>query len=93
MNIVEVYDFGNSAVEKRSSILDSGWRVLADAIILKAVDDYRRLLRRQKKHPYNLDLDRDVHRIERFFHSKWFGMLCDLDGQKLLRDLKAEVHK
>lgn len=93
MNRAEVNDFGNSAVEKRSSILDSGWRVLADAIILKAVDDYRRLLRRQKKHPYNLDLDREVHRIERFFRSNWFGILCDLDGRKLLKDLRAEVHK
>jgi hypothetical protein len=75
-----------------SYFINDGWRTLADAIILQAVDDYRKSVRRQKKHPDNLELRRETHSIERFFGSGWFGTLCDLDGRKLLTDLKAEVH-
>ena len=72
-------------------MLGSGWRVLADAIILQATDDYRRLTRRLIKHPDELDKASEIRRIEQFLCSKWFGVLSDLDGHKLLRDLKVDL--
>ena len=78
-------------LRKRSSISSSGWRALADSIILQAVEDYRRLSWRRVKRPYDIELRREITRIERFFRSDWFSALCDLDGNKLLRDLRADM--
>ena len=74
-------------------MLGSGWRALADAIILQATDDYRRLTRRLIKHPDEMDKASEKRRIERFLCSNWFGVLCELDGRRLLRDLKAELDR
>ena len=78
-------------LRKCSSISSSGWRALADSIILQAVEDYRRLSWRRVKRPNDLELRREISRIERFFRSDWFSVLCDLDGDKLLRDLRADM--
>ena len=78
-------------LRKRSDISNSGWRALADSIILQAVEDYRRLSWRRVKHPYDIELWREINRIERFFRSDWFSALCDLDGNKLLTDLRADM--
>jgi hypothetical protein len=72
-------------------MLGSGWRALADAIILQAADDYRRLTRRLIKHPDELEKASEKRRIERFLGSTWFGVLCELDGHRLLRDLKSDL--
>jgi len=77
--------------EKRSAMLGSGWQALADAIILQAADDYRRLTRRLITHPDELDKASEKRRIERFLCSPWFGVLSELDGRRLLRDLKADL--
>ena len=76
-----------------SCYIDDGWQMLAEAVILQAVDDYRRVLHRQKKYPDSLELQREIHSIEQFIRSGWFETLCDLDGRKLLMDLKTEVHE
>ena len=78
-------------LRKCSSISSSGWRALAASIILQAVEDYRRLSWRRVKRPYDLELRREISRIERFFRSDWFSALCDLDGNKLLTDLRADM--
>lgn len=52
---------------------------LANAIILRAVADYRRT--------------RDewlIREIERFFLSEWFGVLTNLNGADLIEALKKE---
>jgi len=56
------------------------YRALADAIILKAVDDYRghKELRGS---------------IARFFKSDWFKVLTDIDGEHLLKKLKDELNQ
>ena len=78
-------------LRKCSSISSSGWRALAASIILQAVEDYRRLSWRRVKRPYDLELRREISRIERFFCFVWFSVLCDLDGNKLRRDLRADM--
>ena len=54
-------------------------QLLANAIILQAVNDYRA---RSDK--------RSFGEIERFFRSEWFAMLTKLDGEALLEKLREE---
>ena len=91
MNRSEICSFVEPVYEKRSAMLGSGWRALADAIILQAAEDYRRLTQRIAKHPDELDNVSEMRRIERFLRSDWFGVLSDLDGRRLLRNLKADI--
>ena len=91
MNRSEICSWEEPVYEKRSTMLGSGWRALADAIILQAAEDYRRLTRRIAKHPDEFEPVCEKRRIERFLCSNWFGVLSDLDGRKLLRDLKADI--
>ena len=93
MNRSEICSCVEPVYEKRSAMLGSGWRALADAIILQAADDYRRLTRRLIKHPDEMDKASEKRRIERFLCSNWFGVLCELDGRRLLRDLKADLDR
>ena len=91
MNRSEICSWEEPIYEKRSTMLGSGWRALADAIILQAADDYRRLTRRLITHPDELAKASEKRRIERFLCSTWFGVLSDLDGRRLLLDLKADL--
>ena len=54
-------------------------QLLANAIILQAVNDYRA---RSDK--------RTIGEIERFFRSEWFAILTKLDGEALLGKLREE---
>ena len=56
---------------------------LSNAIILSAVDDYRKAL--AGKEPGWVISD-----CERFFLSEWFSILTNLDGKTLLDKLKNE---
>ena len=70
---------------------DSGYRDLADAIILQAVTDYRRAhwkLGLCNHHKEALEI---IMECEGFFRSRWFSILCGLDGEQLLRGLKREM--
>lgn len=65
---------------------------LANAIILLAVKDYRRALRRQKKFPEDKIVKTRKLECERFFRSGWFEVLTSLDGEVLLDKLYQEVY-
>jgi hypothetical protein len=56
------------------------YRELADAIIIKAVDDYRKHKKLRSS-------------IARFFKSDWFKILTDIDGEDLLKKLKDEINQ
>lgn len=63
---------------------------LANAIILRAVEDYREALRDLEVNPrYSLAL-RTVSDVERFFRSGWFSALTSLDGVVLMKKLQKE---
>ncbi len=52
---------------------------LANAIVLKAVEDYRKAD------------DRSTQRsIEAFFRSSWYQMLTNVDGEQLIQILRKE---
>ena len=91
MNRSEICSRVEPVYEKRSAMLSSGWRALADAIILQAAEDYRRLTRRLITHPDELEKESEKRRIEWFLCSNLLGVLSDLDGRRLLRDLKADI--
>lgn len=55
------------------------YRMLADAIILQSVRDYRRC------GCYKVQMS-----IENFFRSDWFSTICGLDGERLIRKLRQE---
>lgn len=65
---------------------------LANAIVLTAVADYRRALRRFAKNPNSKDAKADVDEIERFFRSKWYSVLTSVEGEYLIRKLRAEYN-
>lgn len=64
---------------------------LANAIILRAVKDYREALRKLKKRP-NYGPAQDIkNEVERFFRSDWYRELTSVDGNVLIKKLQAEV--
>lgn len=69
------------------------WSDLAEAIILKAVDDYRHTSKRLLAKPNDDRLKLQKAEIERFFFSSWFQVLTDLDGKLLLQKLQVEIQK
>lgn len=69
------------------------WSDLAEAIILKAVDDYRYTSKRLLAKPNDDRLKLQKAEIEKFFLSSWFQVLTDLDGKQLLQKLQAEIQQ
>ena len=59
-----------------------GYELLAEAIILQAVRDYR-----------SADSNGAKAHIIRFFRSDWFKVLTDLDCEVLIERLKKECKK
>lgn len=66
------------------------YQELANAIIILAAKDYRSALRRLKKDGENRVAEDELRSIERFFHSPWYEMLTDVDGEYLIRKLREE---
>ena len=63
---------------------------LANAIILKAVKDWRGAVGKLKKRPRYSPAAEMRRECEEFFLSDWFAELTELDGSYLLRKLKEE---
>ena len=70
---------------------DSGYRDLADAIILQAVTDYHRAHWKLCLCNHHKEAQEIMAECEGFFRSTWFSILCGLDGEQLLQDLKQEM--
>ena len=68
------------------------YSALAEAIVLKAVDDYRSALRGER-----IDADTPVEKTlsdcERFFRSEWFMSLTNVKGKMIMEKLKGEIHE
>ena len=67
------------------------WQDLANAIIIQAVKDHRRAQRVLKAHPRHIAAKKIKDETESFFRSDWYADLSRVDGEVLLRRLKAEV--
>ncbi|WP_322200568.1 hypothetical protein [Acutalibacter intestini] len=64
---------------------------LANAIVLRAVEDYRDALKRLAGFPHDRDSNRTKAEVERFFRSGWFSALTSLDSEMLIEKLTMEV--
>ena len=66
------------------------WEALVEAVILKAVEDYR-LAQKMKGIPNRRKASlATIREVERFFCSKWFAQLTKVDGKNLLDHLRKE---
>lgn len=63
---------------------------LANAIILQAVKDYRKALKKHHKRPKYEPAIKTIAEVENFFRSHWFEILTNLDGETLIKKLKME---
>ncbi|MDD2267940.1 MAG: hypothetical protein PHY15_00145 [Eubacteriales bacterium] len=64
---------------------------LANAIILQAVKDYRKALKRLKKHPSKGTALHTKQEVEQFFRSDWYTSLTAVDPEMLILKLNVEV--
>ena len=64
---------------------------LANAIVLQAVRDYRDAVKKSSRGRKNRDAQFTKEECLRFFRSKWFSQLTDLDPEFLIRRLDEEV--
>jgi len=71
--------------------MQDNWEALANAIILQAVEDYRKCRRLVRRKPNQFEAQKMIREIERFFRSKWFMQLTGADGNVILEQLKKEV--
>ena len=71
--------------------MNDSYERLANAIILKAVKDYRHALKMLKKHPENEDALYTKLEVERFFRSDWYTLLTTVDPETLIKRLNEEV--
>ena len=66
--------------------------VLANAIILQSVKDYREAIKKLKRNSKNQDAKHTIIEVERFFHSAWYRELTSVDGDFLMKKLRMEVN-
>ena len=64
---------------------------LANAIVAQAARDYLAALKKLKKNPGNRKAMDDAMRLEKFFHSGWYGVLTSVDPDYLIRKLREKV--
>ena len=78
---------------------DVGLQALAAGIVIQAVEDYRQAEKKLKHVPdferegdrerYILKYKKRKYEIVKFFRSEWYGVLCDIDPNRILRELGA----
>ena len=71
--------------------MQRNWEDLAQAIIMKAVEDYRKARRRVRHFPDQKGAQATIREVEKFFRSRWFAQLTDIDGEILIKRLREEV--
>ncbi len=64
---------------------------LANAIVVQACEDYKKAYRRISLGKGTIFTERLIEDVFRFFHSKWFKTLTDVDVNYLEKKLKEDV--
>ncbi len=67
------------------------YQYLANAIVLQAVTDYRNALMALNINNRNRVALNFKKECEIFFHSDWYRTLTSVDGEMLIKKLKAEA--
>ena len=71
--------------------MQENWEALVQAIILQAVEDYRKCRRLVRRKPNQFEAQKMIREVERFLRSEWFKQLSAADGNMILELLKKEV--
>ena len=64
---------------------------LANAIVLQAFKDYRKALFKLVQEPEEWKHRSSKKKLERFFHSKWYRTLTDLNPEILMQEAKRQA--
>lgn len=64
---------------------------LANAIVLQAFKDYRKALFKLVQEPEEWKHQSTKKKLERFFRSKWYRTLTELDPEVLMREAKRQA--
>ena len=64
---------------------------LANAIVLQAFKDYRKALLKLVQEPEEWKHRSSKKKLERFFHSKWYRTLTDLNPAILMQEAKRQA--
>ena len=67
------------------------YKDLAEAIVVRAVKDYRGALAVLKRDPYSWKAWNIKKDAEKFFRSDWIMALTDLDGELLMKKIREDV--
>lgn len=81
----------NPRLKGKGVTTKQGYENLANAIVLLAVEDYRRVLRRLSEKPNDRSALSTKQHVETFFRSAWFSTLTSLNCEVLIEQLKDEV--
>ena len=65
---------------------DEGCDYLRNAIVTQAAKDYKKIVKRKKRHPKYGAYSKEE--LERFFNSQWFEFLTGVDGNYILKEIK-----
>jgi hypothetical protein len=75
------------------TIINNAYEELANAIVLRAVEDYRKAHEDIRKNKNIIFAKISIAEIERFFRSGWYKELTSVDGEVLLQKLKKEMEE
>ena len=68
--------------------MEDGYMILAESIVLQAVEDYRKALRGYDI--CKIKPERMIQLLEEFFRSEWYMLLTKVDGETIIKRLKEE---
>ena len=74
-------------IDERGS---EGYIRLGNAIIEKAVADYRKCLARMKHYPFDEKANDEAQRIELFFHSSLYSAITSLNPHTVVKKIREE---
>lgn len=66
------------------------YQELANAIIVRAAEDYRTLLRLQRNYPNNSVVEQKIKELEYDIHTPFFQSLTSLDVDQLFSEIKTK---
>ena len=72
------------------NVWEPGYVSLAHAVIVLAVQDYRKAARALSINPDAMRSKWQIQEIEQFFRSPLFKDITDLDGERLIKKLRTE---
>ena len=71
--------------------MEDGYEALVQAIVLQAMEDYRRASRSLRRRPDRASARAMIRDVEQFFRAMWFVHITGLDGNEILEKLKGET--